>query len=120
MTFKREQDSYGYTSGLAAAYTTGAIEAGSFSKLSLHCRAITSSADGYLYVEGSNYPSWGWSIIPFVDEDGDIQDGYHILTTSVNTNHMFDASDVGVGWIRLRWAVTEGSGELSWFVHRKR
>ncbi len=121
MTFKREE---GFTGSgvLTADYSSDAFEAGSFTSLSIQTVIANTDAYGILKVQGSNSPDAGWADIAFVDENGNIKEGYDVLA-GYNVNHIFDASDIGVGWVRLhydRYSGTSTDNALTWYVHKKK
>jgi hypothetical protein len=72
------------------------------------------SAVGEIVVQVSNDQT-NWCDVYWVDHAGVIQDGYDVNSTDFS--HMFDASDVGAGWARLRYVRTSGTGGLNFYIN---
>lgn len=120
MAFKIEKAFDGYST-LGADYASDAIEAGSFSQVAVQVKVeVAADAYGTVRIQGAIDPDLGWSNIAFVDQNGAIQDGYALPDNKVqDIVHIFDLSDVGVGWIRVKYDRTSGQGGLTWKVHKK-
>jgi hypothetical protein len=100
-----------------ADITSDLIQAGPYNTVSVQLVVDTADADGYAYIQGSN-DAEHWSTLAFRDENDAIVDGYRIMSDA--QNHIFDATGVGVGWLRLFYDRTSGTGGLTWNVHRKK
>ena len=75
------------------------------------------TAVGEVKVEVSNDQT-NWSTVYWVDHAGVIQDGYDVNDTDFS--HIFDASDLGAGWMRLTYTRTSGEGGLNFYVNTKK
>lgn len=100
-----------------ADVTSDLIQIGPYNTASIQLVVDTADAVGVAYVQGSN-DGTTWDTISFRDENDAIVDGYDIASTA--QSHIFDCVGVGVGWLRLFYDRTSGTGGLSWFVHRKK
>lgn len=77
----------------------------------------TGSAVGEIVVQVSNDKA-NWVDVYWVDQSGVVQDGYDVNSTDFT--HMFDASDIGAGWARLKYNYTSGTGGLNFYINSKK
>ena len=85
--------------------------------MSVHVVVDNTDAEGEIVLQGSNNKTH-WVDIYCEDENGNSQDGYDV-TSGNNVNHIFDA-DIAVGWLRVKYNFTSGTGGLNFYVNTKK
>lgn len=89
---------------------------------SIHVSVDNTDAVGTLRVQASNKADVDnsyWVNLGFPDEDQVIQDGYAV-TSGDSFTHIFEMSNITVGWLRLYYERTSGTGGCSFWPIVKR
>lgn len=103
---------------LSQNQTSEQISVGHVKNCSIQVIVDNQDAAGTLRVQASNNRS-DWTNVWWRKDgymDNHYYDGYSV-TSGKDINHIFNFSNLSVGWLRLNYTRTSGSGGLSFYVH---
>lgn len=103
---------------ISTSYTSDGISLRLQNRCSVHVVITNTNAVGVLSFEVSNNNS-DWVNLGYVDATTDSYNAEYSVSSGVNINEMFDFSDLGCRYLRVKYVATSGSGIMSLWAFRK-
>lgn len=102
---------------LAATGATDPIAITHASRVAIQVEVDNTNAVGEIAIQGSCNKT-NWCDIPFLDIDGNVQDGYD-LSSGDDIVKTFDI-DTAVPWLRILYTRTSGTGGMDFYINKKK
>lgn len=105
---------------LSENFTSTGITLGHMARLSIQVVIDNTDVAGTISFECSNNNE-DWIDLAYIDGDTGDKDETYSVSAGVNVNELFDWSDMGAGFVRIKWVKDAGStGTMGVWAIRKR